>query len=91
MVAPSFTKARIISTDLVDSTLFFPFHFYPLLSWTVVIAKYVNKITHRGVFNDPELGAVVYYHYVDTDIGYADGQKLFGWNALNWTDGWPSV
>lgn len=29
---------------------------------------------------------------VDTRIGYADGQKKFGWNKLNFgSDGWPSV
>ena len=31
----------------------------------------------------------MYYHYVDTTIGYADGQKLFGWNALDFSSGWP--
>jgi arabinan endo-1,5-alpha-L-arabinosidase len=28
---------------------------------------------------------------VDTRIGYADGQKKFGWNKLNFRDGWPTV
>lgn len=45
----------------------------------------------RGVFTDPELGPVLYYHYVDTTIGYADGQKLFGWNQIDFSSGWPVV
>jgi arabinan endo-1,5-alpha-L-arabinosidase len=28
---------------------------------------------------------------VDTRIGYSDGQKKFGWNKLNFNDGWPTV
>jgi arabinan endo-1,5-alpha-L-arabinosidase len=28
---------------------------------------------------------------VDTRIGYSDGQKKFGWNKLNFRDGWPTV
>jgi arabinan endo-1,5-alpha-L-arabinosidase len=45
----------------------------------------------RGVFTDPTLGPVLYYHYVDTTIGYADSQKLFGWNAIDFSTGWPVV
>ncbi|RJE21660.1 Arabinan endo-1,5-alpha-L-arabinosidase [Aspergillus sclerotialis] len=45
----------------------------------------------QGVFTDPELGPVLYYHYVDTTIGYADGQKLFGWNQIDFSSGWPVV
>ncbi|KAK3714428.1 hypothetical protein LTR37_007734 [Vermiconidia calcicola] len=46
----------------------------------------------QGVYDDPSLGPVVYYHYVDTTIGYADGDKRLGVNVLNWSDdGWPSV
>ncbi|KAJ5861900.1 Glycoside hydrolase family 43 [Penicillium soppii] len=36
-------------------------------------------------------GPVLYYHYVDTTIGYADSQKLFGWNAIDFSTGWPVV
>ncbi|GAQ10151.1 probable arabinan endo-1,5-alpha-L-arabinosidase A [Aspergillus lentulus] len=43
----------------------------------------------QGVFTDPTLGPVLYYHYVDTRIGYADGQKLFGWNVIDFSSGWP--
>ncbi|KAI5776808.1 endo-alpha-1,5-arabinanase [Geopyxis carbonaria] len=42
----------------------------------------------QGVLAD-EGGDVLYYHYVDTDVGYADGDKLFGWNLLDWSSGWP--
>ncbi|KAF2877021.1 glycosyl hydrolase [Massariosphaeria phaeospora] len=45
----------------------------------------------QGVFNDPSQGPVLYYHYVDTRIGYADGQKLFGINNINFSSGWPVV
>ncbi|OKP11114.1 hypothetical protein PENSUB_3484 [Penicillium subrubescens] len=45
----------------------------------------------QGVFIDPTLGPVLYYHYVDTRIGYADGQKLFGWNVIDFSSGWPVV
>jgi arabinan endo-1,5-alpha-L-arabinosidase len=48
-------------------------------------------IVLRGVFTDPTLGPVLYYHYVDTRIGYADGQKLFGWNVIDFSSGWPAV
>ncbi|KAL3426393.1 arabinan endo-1,5-alpha-L-arabinosidase A [Phlyctema vagabunda] len=45
----------------------------------------------QGVFTDSSRGLVLYYHYVDTSVGYADGQKRFGWNQLTWSNGWPSV
>ncbi|BCS02729.1 arabinan endo-1,5-alpha-L-arabinosidase [Aspergillus luchuensis] len=45
----------------------------------------------QGVFDDPEYGPILYYHYLNTDIGYADGDKQFGWNVINWSGGWPSV
>ncbi|KAF2476670.1 endo-1,5-alpha-L-arabinosidase [Lindgomyces ingoldianus] len=45
----------------------------------------------QGVFTDPSLGPVLYYHYVDTRIGYADGQKQFGVNKLSFSSGWPVV
>lgn len=45
----------------------------------------------QGVFNDPSLGPVLYYHYVDTRIGYGDGQKQFGVNRINFASGWPVV
>jgi len=28
---------------------------------------------------------------VNTNIGYADGQKQFGWNKISWNNGWPTV
>ncbi|CEJ57518.1 Putative Arabinan endo-1,5-alpha-L-arabinosidase [Penicillium brasilianum] len=45
----------------------------------------------QGVFTDPSLGPVLYYHYVDTTVGYADSQKLFGWNQIDFSSGWPVV
>ncbi|KAJ5297252.1 uncharacterized protein N7443_008145 [Penicillium atrosanguineum] len=45
----------------------------------------------QGVYDDPSLGPVLYYHYVDTTVGYADGDKLFGWNAIDFSSGWPVV
>ncbi|KAJ4363493.1 hypothetical protein N0V83_009788 [Neocucurbitaria cava] len=45
----------------------------------------------QGVYYDPSLGPVLYYHYVDTRIGYADGQKKFGINKIDFSSGWPVV
>ncbi|KAI4253628.1 MAG: hypothetical protein L6R42_007512, partial [Xanthoria sp. 1 TBL-2021] len=45
----------------------------------------------QGIIRDPELGPVLYYHYVDTRIGYSDDQKQFGVNKLDFSGGWPSV
>ncbi|KAL4994481.1 glycosyl hydrolase [Aspergillus recurvatus] len=45
----------------------------------------------QGVFTDPTLGPVLYYHYVDTNIGYGDNQKPFGWNVIDFSSGWPVV
>ncbi|KAI8941964.1 hypothetical protein NX059_000074 [Plenodomus lindquistii] len=35
--------------------------------------------------------AYLYYHYVDTRIGYADYQKKLGLNKIDWSSGWPVV
>ncbi|KAI1097787.1 glycoside hydrolase family 43 protein [Jackrogersella minutella] len=45
----------------------------------------------QGIYNDPNHGAILYYHYVDITIGYADGQKQFGWNTIDFSSGWPVV
>ena len=45
----------------------------------------------QGVFDDPTEGSVLYYHYVDTNIGYADSQKVLGVNKVDWSSGWPVV
>ncbi|KAL1838373.1 hypothetical protein VTJ49DRAFT_2714 [Mycothermus thermophilus] len=45
----------------------------------------------QGVYRDPVLGPILYYHYVDTRIGFGDGQKKFGWNRINFSSGWPVV
>lgn len=31
------------------------------------------------------------YHYVDTTIGYADGDKRLGINKIDFSSGWPVV
>ncbi|GIZ45682.1 hypothetical protein CKM354_000883900 [Cercospora kikuchii] len=43
----------------------------------------------QSVYNDSKDGWLLVYHYVDTTIGFADGQKQFGWNKLDWSSGWP--
>ncbi|KAK2799708.1 hypothetical protein FQN50_008408 [Emmonsiellopsis sp. PD_5] len=60
---------------------------------TVVLESHDNVYGPggQGVYNDPTLGPILYYHYVDTTIGYADGQKLFGWNQIDFSSGWPVV
>jgi len=45
----------------------------------------------QGVYDDSELGPILYYHYVDTRIGYGDGQKQFGINKIDFSSGWPVV
>ncbi|KAI1354804.1 glycoside hydrolase family 43 protein [Xylaria sp. FL0043] len=45
----------------------------------------------QGVYNDPTYGPILYYHYVDITIGYADGDKRFGWNTIDFSSGWPVV
>ena len=45
----------------------------------------------QGVYKDPKLGAVLYYHYVNTTIGYADADKVLGVNVIHWDHGWPTV
>jgi len=60
---------------------------------TVVLASHgtVYAPGGQGVLDHPTLGPVLYYHYIDTTIGYADGDTQFGWNQLIWTNGWPTV
>lgn len=45
----------------------------------------------QGLVQDSSLGTVLYYHYLDTSIGYGDGQAQFGWNQVTWRNGWPTV
>ncbi|MCJ1446169.1 MAG: hypothetical protein MMC23_006674 [Stictis urceolatum] len=60
---------------------------------TVVLESHDNVYGPggQGIMTDPTYGTVLYYHYVNTNIGYADGQKLFGWNTIGWSSGWPTV
>ncbi|KAL8846347.1 MAG: hypothetical protein Q9221_008558 [Calogaya cf. arnoldii] len=45
----------------------------------------------QGIIRDPELGLVLYYHYVDTRVGFSDAQKQFGISTLDFSSGWPCV
>ncbi|CAJ2505811.1 Uu.00g132050.m01.CDS01 [Anthostomella pinea] len=60
---------------------------------TIVLATHDNVYGPggQGVYNDPTYGPILYYHYVDITIGYADGDKQFGWNTINFSSGWPVV
>ncbi|KAI5363146.1 putative glycoside hydrolase, family 43 [Septoria linicola] len=60
---------------------------------TIVLESHGNVYGPGGqsVYNDPENGWIIVYHYVDTTVGYADGQKRFGWNKISWSGGWPTV
>ncbi|KAJ2898480.1 glycoside hydrolase family 43 [Zalerion maritima] len=60
---------------------------------TTVLASHGNVYGPggQGVFSDPTYGDVLYYHYADTTVGYADSQYLFGWNTITWSNGWPTV
>lgn len=46
---------------------------------------------NRSVFVDQDHGAILYYHYLKRDVGYANEDKFLGWNVINWEGGWPSV
>lgn len=81
-VAPPSWKATAPSMDPVDSM---SLNIFPFLCFETRLTR------HRGVFTDPTYGPVLYYHYVDTTIGYGDGQKLFGWNKIDFSSGWPVV
>ena len=43
------------------------------------------------VYHDPQLGDVLYYHYFNTTLGYAEEYNLLGINVIDWKDGWPTV
>ncbi|KAI1811971.1 glycoside hydrolase family 43 protein [Poronia punctata] len=60
---------------------------------TVVLESHDNVYGPggQGVYDDPTHGPILYYHYVDTTIGYADGDKRFGWNTIDFSSGWPVV
>ncbi|KAK0649979.1 glycosyl hydrolase [Cercophora newfieldiana] len=61
---------------------------------TVVLESHSGWVYGPGgqcVYDDPVQGPILGYHYVDRRIGYADGQKRFGWNKMDFSDGWPVV
>lgn len=45
----------------------------------------------QSLYSDPKLGWVMIYHYVDTNVGYEDGQKKLGLNKIAWVSDWPTV
>ncbi|OTB09182.1 glycoside hydrolase family 43 protein [Hypoxylon sp. CI-4A] len=45
----------------------------------------------QGVFHDDAYGDVLYYHYLDTNVGVDYSQSKFGWNVITWVDGWPTI
>ncbi|KAK4504810.1 hypothetical protein PRZ48_002772 [Zasmidium cellare] len=60
---------------------------------TIVLESHGNVYGPGGqcVYDDPVNGWILGYHYVDTTIGYADGDKRFGWNIIDFSSGWPVV
>lgn len=45
----------------------------------------------QGVLGGTDKGDVLYYHHVDTRVGYGDGDKRLGVNVIDWSSGWPVV
>ncbi|KAF2766650.1 arabinan endo-1,5-alpha-L-arabinosidase A [Teratosphaeria nubilosa] len=45
----------------------------------------------QGVYDDPEYGPVLYYHHINTNVGYGDGDKMLGVNKIDFSSGWPRV
>ncbi|KAL4938983.1 Arabinan endo-1,5-alpha-L-arabinosidase C [Aspergillus oleicola] len=45
----------------------------------------------QGVFEDSTRGWTLYYHYANPTIGIAVSDYQFGFNVLQWADGWPTV
>lgn len=45
----------------------------------------------QGVLEMDDGVDVMYYHYVRPSVGYEAGQFFFGWNYLEWREGWPVV
>ncbi|KAI0853543.1 glycoside hydrolase family 43 protein [Daldinia vernicosa] len=60
---------------------------------TIVLASHGNVYAPggQGVFTDDVYGDVLYYHYLDLSVGVAYSQSKFGWNVINWVDGWPTL
>ncbi|GAB1192670.1 hypothetical protein APSETT444_001863 [Aspergillus pseudonomiae] len=59
---------------------------------TTVLASHDNVYGPggQGVLNDKQ-GPVLYYHYAPRNGNLAVESYQFGWNRLNWVDGWPTV
>lgn len=80
-----FSKVMVPYMVRADSTSSIPFDFTYLTFLSLLTMSF------RGVLTDPTLGPVLYYHYIDTTVGYADDQTLFGWNVIDFSSGWPVV
>ncbi|KAF3767082.1 family 43 glycoside hydrolase [Cryphonectria parasitica EP155] len=52
---------------------------------------YVYGPGAQGIFDDPTYGIILYYRYVNTTIGYAVEDYQWGWNVIDWVDGWPTL
>ncbi|KAJ5970770.1 uncharacterized protein N7479_000688 [Penicillium vulpinum] len=39
--------------------------------------------------NNDSASDILYYHYLNTSIGFGHGQAQLGWNYLDYEDGWP--
>jgi arabinan endo-1,5-alpha-L-arabinosidase len=61
---------------------------------TVVLASHDNYISPGGVgvLDTGEEGLIIFYQYMNTDIGYGLKNFQWGWNHLRFDgDGWPEV
>ena len=83
-----FLRAMAMSTHLADSTFFLSFFFF---FFSLLRVYFADSNSCRGVFNDPEHGPVLYYHYLNATVGFEEEQKLFGWNTIDFSSGWPVV
>lgn len=45
----------------------------------------------QGVYDVPNLGPILYYHFANLDVGMANDQKVLGMNWLDFSSGWPVV
>ncbi|ROW04573.1 hypothetical protein VMCG_05102 [Cytospora schulzeri] len=45
----------------------------------------------QGILDDPTYGPIMYYRYVNTTIGYAVADYQWGWNVIDWVNGWPTI
>ncbi|KAF9693077.1 hypothetical protein EKO04_008907 [Ascochyta lentis] len=60
---------------------------------TTILASHGNVYAPggQGIMTVEGGRDVIYYHYVKPSVGYEADQFYFGWNFLEWRDGWPVV